>query len=132
MIQIHELRIGNYILINGTRQQVNSISVGNELPDTAMVEYNVDNLKEAEHCNSTTVQPIPLTNEILSSCGFEFHDHFKFWQKKVEGGGIEMEIDKDYDVIDFMRRPLVRRVSSFHQLQNIYFALKGRELKFLN
>src|SRR2546423_5495394 len=116
MIQIHELRIGNYILINGKRQQVSSISIGNDLTNTAVVEYKEGNLKETEHCNSNTVQPILLSKEVLAGCGFEFHDHFKFWQKKFEGRGTDMEIDQDYDIIDFMRRPLVRKVNSLHQL----------------
>jgi hypothetical protein len=41
----------------------------------------------------------------------------------------EMDIDNDYDVIDFMHKPVVRHLASLHQLQNVYFMLKGRELK---
>ncbi len=41
-----------------------------------------------------------------------------------------MDIDRDYNVIDFMRRPLVRSITSLHQLQNIYFSLKGKEIGF--
>jgi len=40
-----------------------------------------------------------------------------------------MDIDSDYDVIDFMRKPVVKNLVSLHQLQNAYFMLKGRELK---
>ena len=130
MIQAHELRIGNYVLINGTRQQVNSISAGGDLPDSALIAYCVGKVEEAEPCTSITVQPVPLSKEILAGCGFEFHDHFKFFQKKIDGRGTDMEINQDYDIIDFMRRPLVKKISSLHQLQNIYFALKGKELKF--
>jgi len=130
MIQAHELRIGNYVLINGTRRQVNSISAGSELPDTALIAYNVGEVEAEEHCTSMTVQPLPLSKEVLAGCGFEFHDHFKFYQKKIDGRGTDMEINQDYDLIDFMRRPLVKKMSSLHQLQNIYFALKGKELKF--
>jgi hypothetical protein len=41
-----------------------------------------------------------------------------------------MDVDTDYNVIDFMRKPVVKRVSSLHQLQNVYFMLKGKELHF--
>ena len=132
MIQVHELRIGNYVLINGTCQQVNSISAGSDLPDTALIAYCVGEVEESEHCTSTTVQPLPLSREILAGCGFEFHSHFKFFQKKTDERGTDMEINQDYDIIDFMRRPLVKKLGSLHQLQNIYFALKGKELKFSN
>lgn len=39
-----------------------------------------------------------------------------------------LDIDGDYSIIDFMRHPLVRGVASLHQLQKIYFLLKGRAL----
>jgi hypothetical protein len=39
-----------------------------------------------------------------------------------------MDIDPDYNVLDFMRRPVVKKLSSLHQVQNVYFFLKGEEL----
>jgi hypothetical protein len=33
-------------------------------------------------------------------------------------------------VLDFMRKPILKKLTSLHQLQNIYFLLKGRELQF--
>jgi hypothetical protein len=41
-----------------------------------------------------------------------------------------MNISPDYEVIDFMRKPILRKLTSLHQLQNVYFMLKGRELNF--
>ncbi len=130
MIQAHELRIGNYVLINGACQQVNSINAGNHLTDSAQVAYCVGDVEEAEYCASDNIQPLPISQEVLAGCGFEYHDYFKFWQKKIHGRGTDMEINQDYDIIDFMRKPLVKKISSLHQLQNIYFALKGSELNF--
>jgi hypothetical protein len=130
MIQANELRIGNYVLINGMCQQVNSINAGNHSPDSALIAYCVGDVEESEYCASATVLPFPISKDVLVGCGFEFHDYFKFWQKKIDGKGTDMEINQDYDIIDFMRKPLVKNISSLHQLQNIYFALKGNELKF--
>jgi hypothetical protein len=75
---------------------------------------------------------VPLTDDVLKQCGFVYHDYFKFWQLKTTGitsEMSEMDIDNDYDVIDFMHKPVVRHLASLHQLQNVYFMLKGRELK---
>jgi hypothetical protein len=54
----------------------------------------------------------------------------KLWQlvNGKEENRSEMDIDRDYNVICFMRRPLVKKGTSLHQLQNIYFMLKGKEL----
>jgi len=130
MIQAHELRIGNYVLINGACQQVTSIDAGNNLTDSAKVAYCIGDVEEAAYCASANIQPLPISKEVLAGCGFEFHEYFKFWQKKIDGRRTDMEINQDYDIIDFMRKPLVKKISSLHQLQNIYFALKGSELNF--
>jgi len=127
MIKANELRIGNYILINGARQQVNSINARN---NGIQVGYLVAGVEKVENCTSATVQPLLLNNEVLADCGFEFDDYYKLWQKKIDGKKADMQINLDYDITDFMRRPLIKAISSLHQLQNIYFALKGNELEF--
>ena len=130
MIQAHELRIGNYVLINGECQQVNAIIAGTPESDSASVAYFVREVEESEYCTSISIQPLPLSKEVLASCGFEFREYFKCWQKKIDGRRTDMEINLDYDIVDFLRKPIVKKISSLHQLQNIYFALKGIELKF--
>jgi hypothetical protein len=75
------------------------------------------------------IEPVPLTDDVLKQCGFVYHDYFKFWQLITTGTRSEMDIDRDYDVIDFMRKPIIKNLASLHQLQNVYFTLKGRELK---
>lgn len=131
MIQAHELRIGNYILMNGQLQQVFMIN-----QQTAQVNFSsVDSNGQAtdgEGCTLANAQPVPLTEDILQQCRFVYHDYFKFWQLITGTGDLrsEMDIDRDFNIIDFMRRPFVKKVSSLHQLQNIYFMLLGKELPF--
>ncbi|GAA4746200.1 hypothetical protein [Flavisolibacter ginsenosidimutans] len=78
------------------------------------------------------LQPVPLSDAVLKQCRFVYHEYFKFWQLITgqDESRSEMDIDGDYNVIDFMRKPLVKKVASLHQLQNIYFMLKGKELAF--
>jgi hypothetical protein len=71
---------------------------------------------------------VPLTDDVLKQYGFVYHNYFKFWQHITTGITSEMDINSDYDVIDFMRRPIIKNMTSLHQLQNVYFMLKGREL----
>ena len=76
------------------------------------------------------LQPVALNDDVLRQWGFVFHDYFHFWQRISTGIRSEMDIDRDYNVIDFMRKPIVNKLESLHQLQNIFFVLKGRELIF--
>jgi hypothetical protein len=74
---------------------------------------------------------VRLTNAILQQCNFIFRDYIKFWQLITSGQPrTEMNIDLDYNIIDFMRRPVVKKLTSLHQLQNIYYMLHGKELDF--
>jgi len=100
---------------------------------TAKTIFTVDAEQGLEHKASEhsleKVEPVPLTNEVLKQCGFLYHDYFKFWQLVTTGIRSEMDISPDFEVIDFMRKPIIKKLTSLHQLQNVYFMLKGRELK---
>jgi len=126
MISCYELRIGNYVLVGENLQRISAINrttastlEAEEKNEQLPLQYNLEN-----------VEPIALTDDILKQCGFVFHDYFKFWQLITTGIRSEMNISPDYEVIDFMRKPILKKLTSLHQLQNIYFLLKGRELEF--
>jgi hypothetical protein len=126
MISCYELRIGNYVLVDGKIHEVSAVS------QTAVLTLLADSSEEqvaSEH-RLDMLQPVLLTDEIVQQCGFAFHDYFKFWQLITTGIRSEMNLSRDYEVIDFMRKPILKKLSSLHQLQNIYFLLKGRELQF--
>ena len=128
MRSCNELRLGNRVLVDKNLQQVSMIT------GTAVFTIDTEEGHEpaaSEH-SSDQIEPVPLTDDVLKQCGFVYHDYFKFWQLKTTGitsEMSEMDIDNDYDVIDFMHKPVVRHLASLHQLQNVYFMLKGRELK---
>ena len=132
MIPCRELRIGNYVLVDQEIKQVFMIDSASSptagvTPDAKAEETETNLLYSLER-----LQPVPLSDAVLKQCRFVYHEYFKFWQL-VAGQNddrSEMDIDGDYNVIDFMRKPLVKKVASLHQLQNIYFMLKGKELAF--
>jgi hypothetical protein len=131
MIPCYELRLGNYVLVEQTIQQVSMIddasSTTTALPGLSGEEPAANKPRRLE-----MLQPVPLTDSVLRQCNFVYHEYFKFWQliTGAEENRSEMNIDRDYNILDFMRKPVVKKVASLHQLQNIYFMLKGKELVF--
>src|SRR5690349_6417715 len=124
MISCYELRLGNHVLVSQNLLKVAAVTHTTVLTIDAEGNTDVpteDKLEEAEL--------VPLTDELLKECGFVYHDYFKFWQLITTGIRSEMNLSPDYEVIDFMRKPILKKLTSLHQLQNIYFLLKGRELK---
>lgn len=124
MISCYELRLGNRVLVDKSLQQVSMIT-GTSVFTSDAEEHRKQ--AASEH-SFGQIEPVPLTDDVLKQCGFVYHDYFKFWQLITTGTQSEMDIDSDYDVIDFMRRPIIKNLASLHQLQNVYFMLKGREL----
>jgi hypothetical protein len=125
MISCYELRLGNTILVNGNIQQVSMITTKKIF--TVDTEESIE--QETSEYSLEKVEPVPLTDAVLKECGFLYHDYFKFWQLVTTGIRSEMDISPDFEVIDFMRKPIIKKLASLHQLQNVYFMLKGRELK---
>ena len=132
MIPINELRIGNYIRFEGNIKKISFISNGSFFSAQPVVGFSGDQLNENAVYDEADVQEVSLTTDILKKCGFVFHEYFRFWQliDLSSDHRSELDMDSDYNILDFMRRPIVKNVASLHQLQNIYFALKGRELFF--
>jgi hypothetical protein len=115
----NELRIGNYILKNGSNYIVGTLFFVDVYDGTAM---------------GFDLQPIPLTEEWLLRFGFEKDDVFdkiftylplhdlcmdKLSFRKSEGFIC-------YDGIKY--RTLLKHIQYVHQLQNLYFALTSEEL----
>jgi hypothetical protein len=113
MIPLQELRVGNWIMNKDSGQYI-EVKKGFDIDDQS-VDY----------------VPVPITPQVLLTCGFVFHNHFKLWQKNkaVSGTGPDMELDPDFWVLDFSHRRIGVELKSLHQLQNLYFALKGNELQ---
>ena len=125
MIPSNELRIGNYVHCEGRLERLAVIN-----NKTSVVDVERADVGQKGEIAFSNIQPVSLSDDILLQCGFTYHEYFKFWQL-VSGKDelrSEMDIDRDYNIIDFVRRPLVKKVTSLHQLQNIYFMLKGKEL----
>jgi hypothetical protein len=112
MIAFQELRIGNWVT-NDTSGKYYCLKTGADIDSAG------------------NFQLIPITPELLKSCGFNYDNYFKYWQKNKakSGTGPDMELDPDYWVLDFSHQRIGVELKGLHQLQNLYFLLKGKELE---
>ena len=119
-----ELRVGNYVEVDGAIVEVGAICSDKE--DHIEIKVSADKKNEI---NITKVKPVPLTGELLSKCcefdndgkhviGIDEHRHFL----KIQNGYVILLNYKNEEMIHFWD------VQSLHQLQNLYYALKNKEL----
>jgi hypothetical protein len=119
------------VLAEQTMQRISMID-NTSSETTALLGSKEEGAKTCTQHLLQSLQPVPLNDAILKQCRFVYHDYFKFWQL-ITGGDesrSEMNMDRDYNILDFMRKPIVKKVASLHHLQNVYFMLKGKELLF--
>jgi hypothetical protein len=128
MIKATELRIGNWVLVCGVEIVIFSMA-----PTTNGRTWGF-NLFEGEMPSfyDHECEPIPLTPEILERCGFEeiyksdFTIRFDYKLNGKIGAGWNL-INGHFHVRYIGEK--FTHVKHLHQLQNLYFALTGRELE---
>jgi hypothetical protein len=121
MIHQNELRIGNLVLDNFDRSNPRKLTVIT-LEDFVAI---------SNRCKDYT--PIPLTEEWLVKCGFvDVNNGYRatgsevVYEKK-DSEGLKVELWEGSNGWTIPYYPNV--FTSVHQLQNLYFALTGEELK---
>ena len=115
-----ELRIGNSIIYNGgLPEDVDEITIV-EIADIVWLQQNNYEFNKYH-------KPIPLTEEWLLRFGFERNDNYKI-KEFVRGDMIIYTYNKVNKEVYYGICVEVK-IKYIHQLQNLYFALTGRELK---
>ena len=115
-MKANELRVGDYI----------SLEIYPDLPRWHRVKArDIFDISEGK-ITLNSIQPIILTPEILKKCGFR-----KRYKREdvYQCGAVFIKIE-EYNFI-FILGGTIRLIKVFHlhQLQNLYFALTGEELK---
>lgn len=126
-MKAEELRIGNYIHIDAP--------ISDEGKLIRVSPYHLTELLN----QTISYNPVPLTEEWLVKFGFEYMkcgisgadmwQGMGFWTKELSTDNITLRGDKN------VSRPLKLRdyynceIKYVHQLQNLYYALTGEELK---
>jgi len=122
-MKTNELRIGNWIKLSeeGIIRKVTGI-------DNSGINVYIPKDKKEKWIEIDQFSHIPLTEEMLLRCGFEYKDnaYIKYIYKKTEGIKI-MGYDMNYYFSLNMFKTI--KIKSVHQLQNMYFILTGEELE---
>jgi len=120
-MKTNELRIGNWVFDSDQLEEFTIES------DTLFDESDGD-------CMEKHIKPIPLTEEWLEKFGFErkgFHFN-KYGLQIIIADENDFLIEYSFSGIRYNNVNLVVRIKHIHQLQNLYFALTGEELKLTN
>lgn len=119
-MKANELMIGNWIIADNQEVQVNYIT-------PFSIGYGKGNFAPSDTFNNTYFQPIPLTEEWLIKFGFEFKPTGEeVYEQTWKLSGFEIWQHNEGFCHDFH---IGGNLHYVHQLQNLYFALTGEELK---
>lgn len=133
MIEAKELRIGNFVLLDG-KHTASVIGITGTYITTEN-PYNVytdGTTGDNWLANTDFIQPIPLSPEILINAGFEkgclmlnINENFFLGFDKH----LYLQYERQWQVDYVCDRINFENIKYLHQLQNLYFDLKGQELK---
>lgn len=129
-IQSNELRIGNYVSHFGFTHQVEGIHSKGKLGEKhrhVVLETGVETFL-------MNLKPIQLTEEWLLKFGFEKKvDEYVFQDFAIEDiHEGKTWCMKEFDYADVCYNAIGKGINYVHELQNVYFALVGEELKIAN
>lgn len=129
-INIGDLRIGNWVY--DSEKKVNVQIDGLQFSGRIVVEDK----EYDDHKRAIDPYSIPLTHEILEKVGFVTADYeldVIVWDYKdtflISQNGIPVEDQPIVFEWDNGDRDVTTELKYLHQLQNLYFALTGEELK---
>jgi hypothetical protein len=131
-MKTNQLRIGNYVWDDYSGEMiVSEIHFNPEQEkglDSVLLRKNM-NLPSGRYICSQ-INPIPLTEEWLNKFGWEWSIFHQAFHKEGFSLDLTCLIDGLYTMSTFKKGlTIVAAIDSVHQLQNIYFALTGVELK---
>jgi hypothetical protein len=121
-----ELRIGNLL-----EYEYQTVSV--DIISKSGFSVSGDEIYPVEE-NMDEVKPIPLTEEWLTKFGWVWNKECNSYEKFPDGD-MRMNLsyrdtNNSYTMFHWITKGLVaERIHYVHQLQNLYFALTGKELE---
>lgn len=125
-MNVNELRRLNLVNYQGVVKIVNSISIS-----MVGLSYRM-NIDEFEYANIPikNIKPIPLTEEILLKCGFEYDTlDWLYLRRKRFNFCTDRSVNMGVVYVNINGCDLGLELEYLHQLQNLYFALTQKELE---
>lgn len=119
MINKNELRIGNIIR---DKPASDKFFAAVKRLNTSRCYYGIFS------CEYKDLKPILITPEILEKCGFKIDEPFEDSRPIYSNGTMTIDFDTMQPTIAGFGIADVK-IEFLHQLQNLYFALYGKELE---
>lgn len=119
-MNVSELRIGNYIEIDGRIKMISSIHSDNtiRLQESADAPCHV-----CYSLNKPTIKPIRITEEIVLKCGFEKYEFDHKENQYIHKD--RLIVLRDGKFVDYGSSVTLEHI---HQLQNLFHSLTGEEI----
>jgi hypothetical protein len=126
MMKTNELRIGNRIKYCDDGKECIITGIPGANLDVQGLEVLFDDGEET-WIELDQFEPIPLTEEWLERMGFTYEDEEIYYIRLDENNVLAYDLtDKDFAVTGLWAE---HKINHVHELQNLYFALTGEELK---
>lgn len=133
MIDVRELKIGDFVYLQKSKTPYQITELGYSEIEYPRYEASGISTEAVFRTYIENLYPIPLTEELLLSCGFtESYSDSKGYVYSINGvnflrcffdiPSFFIETEEDDDLFN-------RPIENLHQLQNIYFVLTGKELE---
>jgi len=123
-MNIKDLRIGNTVLFATTEAEVLGIN-----PESIVYRYNDSVGNITRECLLQGIAALKLTKEHLRRFGFTLMNESEHTLNTYELDGFQLWDKKgDFSEVEFLTNRDSILIKSVHELQNLFFALKGKEL----
>lgn len=114
----NEIRVGNWL--NDPRPFNEDTKKFFKMTDNGYFKAKARDIEVAE-----LFEPITLTKEILLNCGFKILMGYMYETNNLQGK-IRMNENNEFM---YEYNSIVKKINGVHQLQNLYFALTGKDLE---
>ena len=128
-VSVRELRVGNLIHYNGSNEDIGKISllVSDLIDDLSYCQINYRRDKKHWMIN---LRPVEITEGWLIEFGFKKSKESEWYNLPDFQIGIVVDENNDF-VFCVVEGMVLKHIKYIHQLQNLYFAIKGLELQDL-
>lgn len=131
MIQITDYRVGNYLWVDRVLRRICLINADEGFDGAPYIGFQGNDAHPYERCSSTRLEAAPLSDELLLQVGFSPASGARLLHTSFAPGCYILEVEGSFDGERGAVHTVRRRVGYLHQLQNLYFALTGSELRLV-